>query len=302
MLVNIFQEATDQEVLNNCAFTLTSLSRNEHSRRGESLLKLKSTACSVRQRVVELIQSKASKAQADDEEYLNSRKDTQQSISLALRRLATLAKHVDMTDLLGDDPDDEVNDDDMKKLCDLIANDVGIELEERKIVVSEDEASDLVPEIWENGDPEMHPMVAETVAETLDFLLLTTAWRLRKELEVLFTGEEPTDHSTRVVVGMRDRITKLLGLCFEQQRAPSLTEAEPQESDQSIFATTVQLRASATSGDLRSLLPAYWKDMDSKFLQECAMNNILIVGGVNRFIRAQDKQVRIVWFSGGLFA
>jgi len=89
-----------------------------------------------------------------------------------------------------------------------------------------------------------------------------------------------------MVVRMRDRLVKLIALCYEQFIDPDQDATYPPECV--AFASAVQEEACRVAGDLRSLFPRQWADPKApRLLQQFALiNDSHIIGGYVRYMRS----------------
>ena len=303
-LSTIFLESTDPTTLSNCCRAIVSLAKGGHSRSDDALLVLKEIAGALRTRLLELLDATAKTKHAEndnddsDDEDEMSRVDLKSSVSLCLRRLSVLSKRWSIADLLGDEV--TVSDEELETTSKAVAHYLATELKARQIIYHRPETQGdtdqfEVPMIWTAGDESIHSVVAESVPEGLGFLMTTTAWRLKKEIERIDEGndeyddEEIKDH---VVIRMRDSMRNLILLCYEQFIASSDSEEFSEVHEE--FAVAVQEHALRISGDLRGLFPRKWSTAESPFLSACALtdDSTLIEAGV-RFVRSQEFRVSV---------
>jgi hypothetical protein len=295
-LAEVFLESTDVAVLNNCALALTSLAKGEHARTGDAQFCLKKTLRALQDRLLELLLVKAATADNDDDSKEDkddvSPVDTQHSITLCLRRLATLSRRVYVGELLVDSTDTKAKDETIENLYNTVAEYAAKELNARMVVEDETSETALVPEIWETADKRIHPLVAEAVDEALIFLVCVTAWRLDMEIELIEDEEQTTttgNSKDHIVFRMREYLIKLVSLCFEQfLESSSLDSCSKEHVD---FSISVQKQAGRTVGDIRTLFPMAWASASSPFLCACALTEAEYDGGLFRFLRSQQDEV-----------
>lgn len=299
----IFLESTESSVLEKCILTLTALSSREHSRSGDVLLRLKKIARSLQDRLLELLLAKStsSKKKKDrkkvSKDGTSSIADIEKSICLCLRRLQTMSKRLCIVDLLVDEKEDaseidKITEDFFINVSEYVAK----ELNSRKIIQTEDEdGNDTIaetPKIWHELDDHVHKTVAKSIDEAISCLLTVLAWRLQKEIESL--GKEDSmddDYGEHIILRMRDRLIKLLSLCFEQYLD---AEDKNYAAVHIEFAQHVQMLACRTAGDVRTLFPKAWQKCSSPLLAACALTeDDSLIGGTVRFLQSQERKV---WF------
>ncbi len=303
VISDIFLESTETSVLSSCVLTLTSLCSQEHSRFEDVQLRLKRVARSLQDRLLELLLLKSNLAgkkknrdKRGSEGSTDSAADIEQSICLCLRRLQTMSQRLSIVDLLIDEKDDA---EEMDKITDdlftHVSEYVAKELQSRKIIPVEDDEDDRVsevPKIWEEVDSRIHQTIANSIQEAITFLLTVLAWRLQKEIaDSEKQDASQDDYREHIVVRMRDRLLKLLSLCFEQY-------LDAEESTYSIvhteFSIKVQTVACRIAGDVRALFPKAWQRSSSPFLAACALiEDDSLIGGTVRFLQSQEAKVSL---------
>ena len=95
------------------------------------------------------------------------------------------------------------------------------------------------------------------------------------------------DHGD-LVLRLRDRLAKLVGLCFEQylDDIPGFVYSEEQEE----FAIAVQISAGRVSSDLRTLFPRGWANAKSELLQKLPLrDDNHLIGGFVRFLQSRSE-------------
>jgi cohesin complex subunit SA-1/2 len=291
--------------LQNCSFAITSLAKEEHARSGEALLQLKKIVRTLRDRLLELFEDKAAGQPGDGEEMDDSDDeklsptDIEHAICLAMRRLGILSKRWDLAVLLGEDGKKDSGDSEIDSLHKAVAEIIAKDLQARKVVIQEGEeepnGSPEIPKIWKSGSAQLHVMVAETVGEALSFLLSALAWRIDREVALIVQKEshveDDTDAKEHVAVRMRDRLEKLVALCFDQyiEKDDDFDSYSQEHID---FATKVQMEAGRVAGDLRSR-PKAWSDAESPLLRSLALTEDgHLIGGFVRFLRSQEEKLR----------
>jgi cohesin complex subunit SA-1/2 len=304
-LSEAFLQSTDATVLQNCSFAITSLAKEEHARSGEALLQLKKIVRTLRDRLLELFEDKATgqPGDGDDKDYSDDEKlsptDIEHAICLAMRRLGILSKRWDLAVLLGEDGKKGSGDSEIDSLHKAVAESIAKDLQTRKADYQEgdeEHGSPEIPKIWKSGSVQLHDMVAETVGQALSFLLSALAWRINREVALIVQKDSPvgddTDAKEHVAVRMRDRLEKLVALCFDQyiEKDDDFDSYSEEHID---FATKVQLVAGRVAGDLRSLCPKVWSDAESPLLRSLALTEDgHLIGGFVRFLRSQEEKLR----------
>ncbi|GAX23736.1 cohesin complex subunit SA-1/2 [Fistulifera solaris] len=296
VISDIFLESTDTSVLSSCVLTLTSLCSQVHSRSEDVRLRLKRVARSLQDRLLELLLLKSSlagKTKNRDKRSTESAADIEQSICLCLRRLQTLSQRLSIVDLLVDEKGDpEEMDKIAEDLFTHVSEYVAKELQSRKIIPVENDEGDgvsEVPKIWEEVDDHIHQTIANSIREAITCLLTILAWRLQKEIAANENQDaSQDDYREHIVVRMRDRLLKLLSLCFEQY----LDAEESNYSNVHIeFSIKVQTVACRLAGDVRALLPKAWQRTSSPFLAACALiEDDSLIGGTVRFLQSQEAK------------
>lgn len=296
----MFLRSADVTVLQNCGFALTFLATEDHARSGEAALQLKKVTCLLRDRLIELFKDKAdrsSNGDGDDEDSdvdTMSLQDTEHGICLCLRRLSILSKRWDLASLFTENGAATESEKEMDSLCAAVAQVVAKDLQVRKVVAPEDDADEVpeTPKIWTTGNAELHAVVAETVSESLTFLVTSIAWRLKSAIAQLGEGDaDETDLKENVVVRMRDRLVKLIALCFDQF-IDTTDGSESYTAEHIQFAFDVQMHAGSAAGDVRMLFLKAWSDSESPLLRELSLTEEgHLIGGYVRFLRSQEAQV-----------
>ena len=201
LLAELFLDSTDTTVLQNTCLALCVLANGDHARNREALMKLKSVACTVKNRLLELYEqatpkknhrlSERSPQKQGGEE--KEKLDEELAISLCLRRLRILSKRRYLGDLFAVDEildrtslEESTNGEDADScvhLCATIAQETARILREREVLLPEDEGSSIqIPEIWSATNPKSHHVAARSVVESLNLILSLTSWRLQQAL------------------------------------------------------------------------------------------------------------------------
>jgi cohesin complex subunit SA-1/2 len=267
------------------------------------MLQLKKITRSLRDRLLGLLKDKRENGGVMNADNIDDQippEDTEHAICLCLTRLVVLSKRCDLSTLLGKEGQEGDGDQEVERLCAAAAQVVANDLQARKVVIPEEEdetsGSPDIPKIWAARSARLHALVAEIVSQSLSFLLITTAWRLKREIVLVEDSDEAPEDRTEpeenVVVRMRDRLVKLIALCFDQyiefdEGLDSYTAEHIQ------FATDVQVHAGRCAGDVRSLFPKAWIDAEYPLLRALALTEEgHLIGGFVRFLRSQEGKVR----------
>jgi len=259
----------------------------------------------------------------DDAQYYN-----EFAISSCLQRLSILSKRIDLVGGVAG-----LSEDENEKLRNATMEGMKRRLKQRQVAMSseaeggrdstiskDEEVLDtqsvmIIPSIWdEQKDSKFHEACSQSVKYTLDFLLVSVAWDLKKakeadpladtnntEIEDVkkvadVETEELNPFSNHTIVRQRDQMVDFLCLCFQQFLPP--TEEEDLYSEDHIrFTDRVQLSALQASSDLRTLLPKIWADKSvaSPLLRAVALVNDqdLTVASV-RYFRSKEGELRAV--------
>jgi hypothetical protein len=228
-------------------------------------------------RLEDLLQATLPKEDADPDENLES------SIHLCILRLSILAK---VWSVLKCDSADQI----VEQLSTAVTSYLVTELKSRQLVYHHETSSSSVqiPELWSSRDENVHSVVSRSVSDGLDFLLALVAWRLKQEILRIDKDEkEPDNVENHLVLRLRQRIEKVIGLCYEQY-IPAEEMDDYSEAHQ-MFSVCVQEHGIRVSGDIRTLFPRKWLQAKSPFLKAVAIEyDLLLAGGSYRFVRSRE--------------
>jgi hypothetical protein len=175
-------------------------------------------------------------------------------------------------------------------------------LDDRPIEDDGTKTVETVRTIWRDEDPNIHQVVSRGVDVALNVLLLLVANELSDTMERLNdTPKKPSDQAViksdesvnvddLLVVRMRDRLVKLLGLCFDQH----IVENEDVEYtvEQQEFASSVQNSAGRVASDLRTLFPQGWSAASNPVRKVLALTGgpevSHLIGGFARWVQFQE--------------
>jgi hypothetical protein len=296
ILLEVFMESTDEEVVGNCCLSLTYFAEGDHSRSGEVLVKLSELVHSLRKRLLELFQEKASIEDGSDDNDEDDEDEDEKSknavaISLYLKRLAIVGKRWSIAKLIETDGTEngfQVVEELSTTISAMIAKDLSV----RATPKNNDDDMSVVPEIWRKRDTrELHSFLADTIGSALSFLLSTAAWKLEEFEEDKSYLERGTGESSvfSQLLHMRERIRKVLLLCFEQ----FLEEEDRQSCSEAhlAFSQAVQYHASRAASELRDLFPKRWSVKCGPVLKKLALSEDNDLVGAN--VRFLDSEVRV---------
>ena len=336
-LTKLFLESTDEECLEHMARTMVILIQDDHTRVADVKMQLKRLSTTLQDRLMELLREsdpqttkslKRRSSRKSDSSTVSSGTlsssagvDVEHSIHFCLLRWRVLLKTCPAEYLFQDDEDD----DEVDGFCETIAEAIGQRLIDRKLISEEgendndnDEKTEMtsfrIPDIWKNVDASIHPVVADTVDEGLQVLLLVVSWKLletlRSRRETFSTGEDNDDsHGMEedmndedlIVLNLRERLVKLLAMCFDQY----LIEMEGLVfSDEHVeFANSVQSSAGRIASDIRTLFPRDWKEAKDPVRRKLALTeDSQLIGGFARYLQSRESEVRIPNRSTGMKA
>jgi hypothetical protein len=292
-------ESADEDVVGNCCLSLTYFAEGDHARSGEVLVKLSELVHSLRKRLLELLQEKASLEDSsddndddDDEDDADEKSKNAVAISLYLKRLAIVGKRWSIAKLLETDGTEngfQVVEELSTTISAMIAKDLSV----RATPKNNDDDMSVVPEIWrKRGTREQHSFLADTIGSALSFLLSTASWMLEEfeEDKNYIEGEEGENSLVSQLLHMRERIRKVLLLCFEQ-----FLEEEDRHSCSEAhlaFSQAVQRHASRAASELRALFPKLWSVKCGPVLKKLALSDDNDLVGAN--VRFLDSEVRVV--------
>lgn len=322
---DIFLHSNNQNVLLNISEALAFFASCDHVRVQDVQVQLRTLVRSLSEKLMTLLmgpegsdspkerkqskpkpRSKKSKVKSDafqDEDEVMSLEEREIAISLCLRRLRILAKRLDIGRLLDDSEEGEA----IQKVRDTMVAGLSARLESRQVILSDDadDSTLTIPEIWKVTKSQVHAAVENSVADALQFLLVTIAWSLREasandpinsvDVDAVhddeYENEEIEDHP---IVEQRDQLVDFICLCFEQF-LPVVNDSSVTlySDDQVHFANAVQTAAFQTSADLRALFPKVWAEASSPLLRACALtDDTALIGGSIRYFRSQEHHLR----------
>jgi hypothetical protein len=227
--------------------------------------------------------------------------DIEHSICLCLLRWRTMIKECPLEFLFQEDDEE----DEVEGFCTTISEAIGKRLIDRKPVVDEedddtayDAKSAVVAKIWKTDDVAIHAEVAKAVEEALQVLLSVVSWKLLETLkdrtkekgDADLEMEDDADVKDLVVLRMRDRLAKLVGLCFDQfleEREDLIYSEEHVE-----FASSVQTSAGRVASDLRTLFAREWSQAADPVRRALALtDDSQLIGGFARYLQSRETEV-----------
>lgn len=318
----LFLDCTDEKVLKEIAASLQYFVQGDHARVPEVQLQLRRLGTALRDRLMELFSESdpdrpgsGSKTSSRSPRKRSSRRSTsasvssesifsnsremnvEHSISLCLLRLRTLMKQVPL-DLLFEDSNelDDEEESEVEGFCNTITEALGKRLVDRKPILSEDDdtmsRTVTISSAWKVDDTAIHTEVGNAVDLGLDVLLCVVGWKLADTLTQIKEREEngitgDDDEQSNVVLRLRNQLSKLIGLCYEQylEPIPGFVYSEEQED----FASSVQTSAGRVASDLRTLFPKGWVNATNATLQKLSLrDDIHLIGGFVRFLQSRS--------------
>ena len=329
-LCSTFMDATDEKVLQNLAVSLSRLVQGGHARVTEVKTHLKKLSVSLRDRLMDLLPGKStqnkgrkssspkrrstqrSDASQSSSDLLSEASseavETEHSLCLCLMRLRILTKRCHAGLLFGEDEE-------VEGFCNAVGEAIAKRLQDRKPIINDDEATDrdgqastVVPEIWTKVDPNVHAVVAHAIDEGLNLLLGMTVWCLYDTLNKPSSGSIRDDSSSAsdtemhdaddersvLVLGMRDRLVKLLAMCFDQRLQEGEDIIYSEEHHQ--FSSLVQSSAGHVSSDVRVLFPREWSQATDPVRRSLALtDDTQLLGGFAEYLHSRCSEVSLVF-------
>jgi hypothetical protein len=288
ILCQLYIDSTDEVVLQNIAATLSQWIEGDHSRLSEVKMQVKRLSRELQNRLVETFRendsvgTKGKRISVAGVKQRSSKKaggtglaspkdifksspevDAEYSISLMMMRWKILLEGCD-SNFLFDEATEDDEEDDNDVLFNMISEAMGKRLSDRKPVYDKQQQDDAtavnIPTIWNEDevDPNLHEVVAGTIDLSLKVLLLIISHELADTFEGgkmpnINSDDMSVDEENLLVLRLRDRMVKLLGLCFDQYLAPNDDVAYSDEHAE--FAARVQASAARVASDLRTLFP-----------------------------------------------
>lgn len=325
-LSEVYMHSGNEIVLQNVAESFALLTRGDHVRAQDAQAQLQKLGTELSERLIQLFGSdeeekpkakghakkkkgrkatQASDSEGEDgeEESPSPLQEKEFAISTCLKRLCTLSKRVDLSEIL--QSDDETEDDLMGNLRDAIVGGITDRLESRQVIFSNEEGKDpVVPDIWNTVDEQTHAAFADSVRDSLSFLLVSIAWSLQAaqesdpvasaDLDETMEEEDEDEIEDHPIAQRRDQLVKLITVCFEQ-----FIYEEYEEEDEVFteilmdFSDIVQTAALQVTADIRQLLPKEWADAASPLLRACALTeDRILIGASLRYLKSRVLDLR----------
>lgn len=320
-----FLESTDQEALQEISESLSIFVQGDHARVSDVKAQLKRVSTALQDRLMELFaesdpnketsstpkkdkrkgkrRSDASSSADDSEAVFSNSKETdmEHSICMCLTRWKILLKHVPLSFLFDESEDDD--EDEVEGFCKTITEALGKRLMDRKPIVGDEDdegqtvgsRSAAISSVWKSEDLTIHSEVANAIDTGLDVLLTIVAWKLtdvknnKKENAQLGVVDEEDDAlGDHLVVRLRDGLSKLIGLCYEQflENVPGVVYSDEQEE----FSASVQTSAGRVGSDLRTLFPREWSlAKDPTFRALALQDDSHLIGGFVRYLQSRGE-------------
>ena len=321
-------DTTDEKVLQNLAVSLSRLVQGGHARVTEVKTQLKKLSVSLRDRLMDLLPGKSTQnkgrkssspkrrsAQKSDasqsssdllSEASSEAVETEHSLCLCLMRLRILTKRCHAELLFGEDEE-------VEGFCNAVGEAIAKRLQDRKTIFNDDEATErdgqastVVPEIWTKGDPNVHAVVAHAIDEGLNLLLGVTVWCLYDTLNKPSRGSirddssgasdtemhDADDERSVLVLRLRDRLVKLLAMCFDQRLQEGEDIIYSDEHHQ--FSSLVQSSAGRVSSDVRVLFPREWSQAKDPVRRSLALtDDTQLLGGFAEYLHSRCSEVSL---------
>ena len=328
-LCGIYVESTDEEVLLHISRCLAVLAKGSHARVPDVKVHLKKLSALLQERLMQLLDeddpgcekkkkspkrkkssprrkssrlSDASSANSDlFSDAASPAMDLELSIQLCLKRWRILTTQC-AVEFLFDETDDKYEN--VEGFCNTVAEAMAKRLQDRKAVLEESDRDTIKayaePEIWRMEETRIHSVVAKSIDESLRILLSITAWKLRETLMKRSKRgselddedmEQEADAEQLTVLSMRDRLVKLLGVCFDQYLES--TEESIYSEEHVAFASDVQASAGKVASDVRTLFLKEWCDSADPVRRALALtNDSQLIGGFARYFQSREEEVR----------
>jgi cohesin complex subunit SA-1/2 len=321
-----FLESTDEESLLEISNSLSIFVQGDHARVSDVKAQLKRVSTALQDRLMELFaesdpdketsstpnkgkrkrssrRSDASSSMDSDGVFSNSKEaDIEHSICLCLTRWRILLKKVPLSFLFDESEEDDENE--VEGFCKTITEALGKRLVDRKPTI-DDEADEgqtvgsrsaAIASVWKSEDLAIHSEVSHAIDTGLDVLLCIVSWKLadttksKQENAQLGVVDEDEDDAAGdlLVVRLRDGLSKLLGLCYEQflEDLPGLVYSD----EQADFSAAVQTSAGRVGSDLRTMFPREWSLAKDPTLRALALqDDSHLIGGFVRYLQSRGE-------------
>lgn len=325
-LSEVYMHSGNEIVLQNVAESFALLTRGDHVRAQDAQAQLQKLGTELSERLIQLFSSdeeekpkakdrarkkkgrretsQASDSEGEDgeEESPSPLQEKEFAISTCLKRLCTLSKRVDLSEIL--QSDDETEDDLMGNLRDAIVAGITDRLESRQVIFPNEEGKDpVVPDIWNTVDEQTHATFADSVRDSLSFLLVSIAWSLQAaqesdpaasaDLDESMEEEDEDETENHPIAERRDQLVKLITVCFQQFIHEEYEEDEVFTEILMDFSDIVQTAALQVTADIRQLLPKEWSDAASPLLRACALTeDSLLIAASLRYLKSRVLDLR----------
>lgn len=333
-LCQLFLDATDEQVLQNIAWTLSQWVEGDHSRVSEVKMQLKRLSAGLQDRLMDLFAE--SEPQDENDQFKSPRRkkraprqtdagsagstsdmfspspkvDIEHSIAQVMARFKVILMECQAKYLFEKTEEKDLDElEGVEGLYNTISEAMGKRLLDRRPLNDSGTQDDgtksvaTVRTIWRDEDPDIHGVISKGIDLSLKVLLLLAANELSDTLEQLNDGthklssdqaavesEEKLHADDLLVVRLRDKLVKLLGLCFDQH----VVESDDVEftDDQYEFAASVQTSAGRVASDLRTLFPQSWSTAYHPIRKILALTGGAevshLVGGFARWVQFQE--------------
>jgi hypothetical protein len=313
-LCQLYLDSTDEETLQNVAFTLSHWVEGDHTRVSEVKMQMKRLARGLVDRLMDLFREsdpectagkrKSPRKQRKSENGIDMfsaspEVETEIAIVSLMMRLKILLMECNAS-FLFENSFEEDEESELDGLFKTISEAMGQRLIERKNVVdNEEERTVTTASIWNEADPNLHEEVAKSLDFSLRVLLLTISHELADTLEgrsdfeasIVLDEEVNADLQKLLVVRHRDNLVKLLIMCFDHY----IENDDACTDDHLAFSQKVQTSAAQVTSDLRSLFPydvaeAIDPVRRAMSLQEAPDQSVLL-GGFARWFQKQEASL-----------
>lgn len=331
----LFQDCTDETVLQNVANGLLILSGGGHVRVGDVKMQLKRLSMGLQDRLMELLRSTdqqeeegtQTQSQRSSSQRSSSRRSSRRStasestrstigtmspeaelensLSLCLLRWRVLAKRCPIDLLFGDSSED--GESEVEDFYNTISEAMAKRLQDRSPITKKnttkegdsDEDSEMdsktLASAWKTSDTDIHAEVASSVRYALQLLLSIMTWTLcetfeNQAMEEKLDTDMEVDEEDLAVLRMRERLSNLLGLCFDQfiDDDDGIVYSDAQIE----FANVVQSAATKVASDMRCLFPREWKGAADSLRRALALVvDSQLIGGSVRYLHQRDEEV-----------
>ncbi|CAJ1942584.1 unnamed protein product [Cylindrotheca closterium] len=331
-LNRLFQDSTDEAVLQNVANGLLTLSDGGHVRVGDVKMQIKRLSMTLQDRLMELLRSteqedgteEGTRTQSQSQKSKSSRRsrrssasestrstigtlspeaEMENSLSLCLLRWRVLLKQCPVGLLFGDSSNDD-DEGEVEDFYNTISEAMAKRLQDRRPITKKKDDDDndddsmetdtkTMASAWKTSDMDIHAEVGSSIKNSLQLLLSIVAWTLLETFENqdMAEGDMDVGEEDLAVLRMRDRLAKLLGLCFDQyiDESDGIVYSDAQIE----FANAVQSAATKASSDVRCMFPRHWADAADSLRNKLALlTDTQMIGGSVRYLHQREEELK----------